>query len=128
MRIKPKTLFLIDGLGALLSAFLLGVVLTRFESVFGMPCNILYLLSAIACMLAAYSLVQYFLVKNVREAHFRTIAWANLGYCCLTLGLVFSFYKNFTNLGFIYFAAECFVIIILAMFELNAAKHHRQSL
>ncbi|MEL6140721.1 MAG: hypothetical protein AAFU67_03805, partial [Bacteroidota bacterium] len=45
----PKQLFLIDGLGATLTAICLGVVLTRLESLFGMPRTILIPLSLVAC-------------------------------------------------------------------------------
>ena len=48
-KINPKKLFLIDSLGALISAVMLGLVLTRFEHIFGMPQNVLYFLSFIAC-------------------------------------------------------------------------------
>jgi hypothetical protein len=41
---------LIDSLGALLSALILGLVLTRWESVFGMPKRVLYFLAAIAAV------------------------------------------------------------------------------
>ena len=34
---NPKKLFFIDGCGAILSAFLLGIVLVRFEKYIGMP-------------------------------------------------------------------------------------------
>ena len=33
---SPKKIFLLDGLGAALSAFFLGVILVRFETFFGM--------------------------------------------------------------------------------------------
>ena len=37
----PKHLFLLDCLGALLSAFLLGVALPNFQPIFGMPHTVL---------------------------------------------------------------------------------------
>ena len=39
MNLTPKKLFLIDGIGAVLSAFLLGVVLVKLQSLIGMPTN-----------------------------------------------------------------------------------------
>lgn len=59
---NPKRLFLADGSGAFLTAFLLGVVLTRLEVEFGMPRKVLYALSALACLYAAYSMGGYFWV------------------------------------------------------------------
>jgi hypothetical protein len=52
---NPKLLFLIDGVGALLSAFLLGVVLASAETTFGMPSKTLYFLATLACLFALYS-------------------------------------------------------------------------
>jgi thiol:disulfide interchange protein len=57
----PKRLFLIDGLGAFLTAFMLGVVLANFESSFGMPLKTLYFLSFLAGLFCLYSFFCYFL-------------------------------------------------------------------
>lgn len=121
MLADSRKLFLIDGLGALLSAFLLGIVLIRFEAAFGMPRNILYFLSLIACALATYSLTCYFLAKKIRKPHIKIIGWANLSYCCLTIGLLFSFYEKITALGLFYFLGEVAIIITLAAIELRTA-------
>jgi hypothetical protein len=45
---NSKKIFLIDGIGALLSAVFLGVILVKFEESFRMPRTILYLLSSVA--------------------------------------------------------------------------------
>jgi len=125
MLADSRKLFLIDGLGALLSAFLLGIVLIRFEAAFGMPRNILYFLSLIACALATYSLTCYFLAKKIRKLHIKIIGWANLSYCCLTIGMVAYVYDKITTLGLLYFSAEAIVILLLTGIELRTAKHLR---
>ena len=61
---NPKKLFLIDGLGALVSAFFLGVVLVRLESFFGIPPFILYFLAFLPCLFAAYDFFCYLKVKE----------------------------------------------------------------
>jgi hypothetical protein len=55
-KISPKNLFLLDSLGALLSAILLGVILVSFENAFGMPQKTLYTLSYTAIIFSIYSL------------------------------------------------------------------------
>jgi len=117
--LNSKKLFLIDGLAALLSAFLLGFFLVRFEPAFGMPRNVLYVLSAIAFALAAYSLAHYFLVKEIRKAHLKIIGYANLFYCFLILALTLYFYSKITILGELYFLGEICIIVMLAMLELR---------
>lgn len=120
--LHPKKLFLIDGMGALLSAFLLAFVLVKYESIFGMPRNVLYVLSTIACALGAYSLIHYFLVKEIRKANLKIIGYANLLYCLLTLALTLYFYSKITIAGEIYFLGEIGIIITLAVLELRASS------
>ncbi len=49
---NPKKLFLLDGLGAILSAILLGVVLVNQQVLFGIPKPTLYFLAPAPCRLA----------------------------------------------------------------------------
>ena len=122
MILTQKKILLIDSLGALLSAFMLGVVLVRFESTFGMPRKVLYFLSIIACILATYSFICYLLIKENRKPYLKIIACANLIYCCVTAGLTIYFNSVLTNWGFTYFLCEVAVIITLAIIELKSAS------
>ena len=119
MILEPRKLFLIDSLGALLSAFLLGVVLVNFESTFGMPQKVLYFLSINACLLAIYSFMCYLLIKKNWKLYLKIIAFTNLLYCFLTIGLMLYWYKELTNYDLIYFLSEVIVIITLASIELK---------
>ncbi|HOY17340.1 MAG TPA: hypothetical protein PLC89_08605 [Haliscomenobacter sp.] len=114
---NPKTLFFIDFLGALLSAFLLGVVLTRFESTFGMPSEVLYFLAALACLFAIYSFWNYMRFKENWRPYLRGIAITNLLYCGLTAALVIHFQQELTQWGLTYFLLEMVVIICLVVVE-----------
>ena len=120
-QINPKQLFLIDSLGALVSAFMLGVVLVQFENT-GMPKNILYLLSFIPCVFAIYSFSCFLIMPKNWRFLLKVIAIANLLYCCLTLILMINLYQNLTVLGFIYFICEIIVVIILVIVELKIAS------
>ena len=122
MTINPKKLFLVDSLGAILSTFLLAVILVRFESAFGMPRNVLYFLSIIAFVFAINSFINYLLVKENWKPSLKTIAVANLLYCGITLGLTIYFNKELTSLGLIYFFSELAVIVTLAIIELKAVS------
>lgn len=120
--LKPKRIFLIDGSGAVLTAFLLGVILTRFEANFGMPRKVLYPLSILACFYAFYSIGCYFFVGRNWRPFLKAIAMANLAYCCLTIGLVISLYPSLTVLGLTYFSGELIVIGGLIFIELLAVS------
>lgn len=121
---QHKNLFLIDSSGALFSAFLLGVVLVSFESTFGMPRKILYFLAIIASILSIYSSLSYLLIKENRKPYLKVIAFANLLYCCVTIGLILYLFKELTVVGLMYFLTEVGVIIMLAIVELKAASKH----
>ena len=118
---NPKYLFLIDGLGALLTAFCLEFVLARLESVFGVPQKTSHFLSIIAFIFAIYSLLSYFFVRENWRFYLKIIAFANLTYCFTTIYLIFHFNKNITHLGMIYFLGEIIVILIIVFFELKTA-------
>ena len=113
----PKHVFLIDCLGALLSAFLLGVVLTSFQPIFGMPRQVLYGLAALACLFAIYSFWNYRWFKENWRPYLRGIAIVNLLYCCLTAALVIYFRQELTKWGLLYFLQEMVVIMVVVMLE-----------
>lgn len=114
----PRKLFLIDGLGALLSAFLLGIVLVQFESTFGMPRKTLCFLAFLPCLFAIYDFVCYFRFPNHWKFALKGIAIANLGYCCISIGMLVFHFSELTIFGWIYFLVEVFVVAVLAVVEL----------
>ena len=114
---EPKKLFLADGLGAFVSAFLLGVILVKYEPSFGMPKTVLYFLASIACLFAVYSLGCLFLVTKNFQPYLKGIALANLSYCCITIALVLYFSQKLTILGWTYFTLELIVLVFLARLE-----------
>ncbi|MCG8332611.1 MAG: hypothetical protein MI974_33310 [Chitinophagales bacterium] len=119
--ITPKQLFLIDSFGALLTAFMLGIVLARLESFFGMPRDILYILSLIACVFALYSFICYRFTPVNWPLFLRIIAIANLAYCILTISCIIYLYQLLTIWGLLYFLLECIVIVVLVSIEWRKA-------
>ena len=71
---NPQKIFVLDGFGAILSAILLGVVLVRLESVFGIPRQTLYLLVALPCVFAVYDFYCFYKIKKNTGAFLRGIA------------------------------------------------------
>ncbi|AHM62826.1 hypothetical protein D770_22905 [Flammeovirgaceae bacterium 311] len=122
-KIEPRKLFLIDSLGGLLSAIMLGLILTRFENTFGMPEEVLYPLAFMACIFFTYSFI-CFLSKTANwRPYMKIIAITNLMYCCLTIVLIIYLYQKLTVLGLMYFILEIIVITVLAIVELKTAAH-----
>jgi hypothetical protein len=119
---KPKTLFLIDGLGGLVTALLLYGVLRPFHEYVGMPPKVLIYLTLIAALFFIYSTLCHLFVKENWKPFLKIISYANLLYCCLTLLLMIYYFQELTTLGVGYFLAEILVILVLVYFERKAIR------
>lgn len=114
---NPKIVFLIDGMGALISSFFLGLVLVQLQSYIGMPIRVLLLLAAIALIFAFYSLVCYYSNFKNWKHYIKVIAIANSLYCSLTIGLMIFFYQYLTLLGLSYFGIEIIIVTLVIRME-----------
>ena len=119
---KPKQLFLIDGLGGCLTVLCLLGVLSKHEASFGVPPGILYVLAGIGACCAVYSLICYGFVGKRWRFFLRLIAFINLAYCALTMGITLWLYPSLTLWGVLYFALEVLVISSLALLELRCSQ------
>jgi peptidoglycan/LPS O-acetylase OafA/YrhL len=122
LKFSPPKLFLIDALGAVLTILLLSGVVAQWQNTFGMPPQILYGLSLIACFYAIFSFSCYFNFKKIAQnwkKYLKIIAIANLLYCVLTFILMIYYFKQLTFWGLLYFSNEIIVIIVVAMIELK---------
>lgn len=117
LSLSPRKIFFIDGLGGFFTAFILIFIIARFESYFGIPSHIVYILGFIGCFYMVYAIGCYLLIKRNYKPYLKFIAFANLFYCCLTFGLVCYFYTRLTVLGLAYFLLEIMIIISLVFVE-----------
>lgn len=115
----PHRIFLLDGLGALLSAAGLGIVLPGFPDTFGAQPGILYLLAGVACVFAAYSFSCYFLRPAQWRPFLVAIATANTLYSFFTTWWVFLAGYGLLLPGKIYFVLELIVLTGLIFLELK---------
>lgn len=121
-RSNPRRLFGVDAAGALLSALLLGVVLVRFEGVFGIPVPTLYLLAALPVLFALIDVAVYLGVRGDLSRPLRLIASLNLGYCALSLALASAHREVVTVWGWAYLLGEVAIVAALAVLELGVAR------
>lgn len=119
---KPKNIFLIDGIGALLTALLLYFILRNFNAFFGLSKSVLEYLSLLALVFSFYSISCYFLVNNNWKSFLKIICIANILYCLLTMGILFYHYDNITILGIAYFLGEIAVITGLVFLEIRTIR------
>ncbi|MFY0607100.1 MAG: hypothetical protein JXR10_10310 [Cyclobacteriaceae bacterium] len=118
---NPRKLFKIDGFGAILSALLLGVVLVRLESIFGIPEATLYFLASLPCLFAVYDFYCYYKFDLNPRPFLKGIAMTNFVYCCISIGAAVFHIETITYLGWIYILAEIVIVSTLAYVELRVA-------
>lgn len=119
---NPRNVFLLDGIGALISTFFLGFVLVQLQSYIGMPESTLYILAGLAFCYFIFSSSCYFFLKKNWSPFLRIIAMANLLHVVYTIYLLFSNQQSITNLGFCYFVIEIIIVIWVAYVELKVAN------
>ena len=125
---KQKRLFLIDSLGAILTAFFLFVIMRQFNGYFGMPKTVLTYLSLIAICFCIYSTTCFLFLKGRWTPFIRLIGIANLLYCALTIGLLIKYYSLLTIIGITYFLIEIIIIYVLSYVELRVATEIKKRL
>ena len=121
MQLSAKNIFLIDGIGATITGLSLSLLLTTFESFFGMPTEILHVLAALAFAFAVYSLLCYLLKLRLRPFLY-VIMLANVFYCLTTGILVVLNFESLTGFGIAYFAGEIIIVLGLVRLEYGIAS------
>jgi len=119
---KPKTLFLIDSLGAFFTSFFLFVVMRNLNQYFGMSTTAITYLAITASLFCIYSATCFLFLKERWTLYIKIIGIANLLYCGLTIGLMITYYSSLTILGTTYFLLEILIICRLSYVELKVAR------
>jgi hypothetical protein len=122
LAMNPKHLFLMDGIGALVSVFLLGVVLVRFSELVGLDEGTLLLLASFPCIFAGYDFLCFFFVSESYSRFIIIIVVANSLYCLLSIGLAFYHSSTLTLIGWSYILVEVLVILTLSFVEYKVAR------
>lgn len=120
---NPKKLFLVDSIGAFVSAILLFVILSFFEQEFGLPKKTLYLFFGIACIFTIYSIYCFYYIDKQWRLFLRIIAIFNLLYCLLTVLFLVVFFNSVTTVGYLYFFLEIIIVSCLAYIELKTVNN-----
>ena len=120
--VNPKKIFLMDALGAAVSAILLGVVLVKLERVFGIPESTLYFLAAFPILFILYDLFCLTKNKNDLGPFLKLIAVVNITYCCLSIGMTIYHLNTITIFGYLYILIEVIITFTLAIFEYKVAS------
>lgn len=118
---QPKLVFLIDGVGACISAAVLLAVIQPFPAFWGIPSKVAYTLALPAILLALFSGGCYLFLKIRFWLFIRLVAIGNVAYCVAVLLLTVSYFSVLTMMGKAYTTVELVIIGGLAYIELKVA-------
>lgn len=118
---SPKTVFLIDAIGAMFSAFLLGYVLPYLNEYFLMPEKALIFLAVIPVFFAIFSFYNYFYFNSRWSSNLKMIAFLNWLYCLISLCCLIYFFKYLSIWDWFYFISELMIVLFLAYIEYKIA-------
>jgi len=118
----PRRMFLIDALGATVSAGMLGLVLVHFQEYIGMPLTALKFLSGVALVIALFSWGCYLRYKSLGKSLLKAIGPINLFYCLLSACFVIFYLREMTSIGYWYFVIEILIIAMIAVIEIKVAR------
>lgn len=121
-KLNSKNIFLLDGLGALVSASIMGLIIAQQVSFFGLPTNAAYFLAAFPCFFFIFSIYTHLNLPKDWISNLKMISIANLLYCFISIGVVFYHFETLTNIGIVYFVLEIIVVLMVVVLELRVAK------
>jgi len=116
-----RNVFLVDGLGAVLSTSATAMILLRFHALFGMPTQTLRVLVVVAVGFAVYSLSCWMRRASLRP-WLPIVMVANLAYCGLVAVALIGHGSVLTPLGLAYFIGEMMVILGVVLFEARVLR------
>ena len=117
MQLHRRNIFLLDGIGAVVSVLLLGVVLPAIQPWIGMPLKALFLLAIVPVFYGAYSFACYRFADPRNPRWLQAIMVANLLYCVLTASLTVIHFHEMTQLGVAWFIIDGLVIVGVVALE-----------
>jgi hypothetical protein len=120
---KPNTLFLVDSIGAFISAFCLLIISRYYSDYFGINHSTFQLLAILPIVFCIYSACCFLFVKRSFKPFIQIIALANLLYCIISLILLGTLFSEITILGLSYFVVELTIIALIISIEFKVAYY-----
>lgn len=114
---QPKKIFLLDGLGAMLSTALLYFLLMPNTAWIGLSVTQINALVIGSLCLVGYDLIARIVYTPERGWLIRVLALLNTLYCITTLSVLILHYSSITILGWAYFLGEVAIVGVLVYLE-----------
>ena len=124
MGLNQKNIFLLDGIGATLSACFTGLILTRYTLFLGLNVSLLQSLAIIPAIFALYSFSCYFFVTRVKPWMLMFIICGNLTYCLISLALIV-FRDRITWRAQVLLGAEVLIVFLVVLLELRVYRNFK---
>jgi hypothetical protein len=121
-RAHPRRAFAFDGVGALVSALALGVLLPAFAGRVGADVGALRALAAVAVGYALYDVACYATQPARWRPALRVTASANAAYPAISVAVLAADSVALRPLGHLYFAVEFAIVWSLAALQLAVAS------
>lgn len=121
LRANPRRVFVLDGVGALVSALVLGLALPPFDDALGTTRSALLALAALPLAFTLYDLVCWAARVRWWRAAVYGIATANFLYPVISAVTLWNDEVALTGLGVAYFTAESATLWAITALELRVA-------
>jgi hypothetical protein len=124
---KPKSLLLVDGIGAFYTASMLLIIKNIFINYISLPLILFDYLAIMAYCMGLFSLAANMFVKKDFYIYLRVIAIVNFIYCTITLSVLVLYYKQVMIWEVAYFVIEVLVVLPLILIEIRVSQMLRSS-
>ncbi len=126
MKINERSIFLVDAVGATLSAFCSGIFLPYFLQWTGVPISVSTSLALLGLAFAIYSWSCFLFVKRIQSWMLLAIIAANLSYCVLS-SLILFLQTGITFWGNAYFVGEILIVAGVVLIETSVYRRSFKS-
>jgi hypothetical protein len=116
MRLNKKNIFLLDGMGAMLSLLLTGLILPNFSDLLGLPPQVLFFLALFPFLYSLYSFGIYKFSKEIKPSYLLALIFANFFYCLISLFIILNL-NSLTFWGVTLLICEILTIAIVIYLE-----------
>lgn len=115
--LNPRKIFLIDAIGALISALLLFLVVGRLQPSFGISYDTIFSLAIIACNYFFFSLYCYLFLYKKPFRYLKMITLLNGLYSVFILVLFYHEFNTLAPLGKVYMIGDAAIVFAIATAE-----------
>ncbi len=121
MNLSGRSVFLLDGIGALISAIFTGLVLPRLYHWTGLPPSVAYAMVIFPLVYSSYSFGCYLFLKTTKRVMLIAIIIANLFYCFVSTVIIFIL-PSLTMWGSLILLAEIVIVLGVVAIEFNVYR------